>query len=120
MFLQQCNGILLMHDVDAVTDALGLAKFDGPVNVAAEAFVGDEAGSEFAGVHGDVHFGIERVEIVEHGHLLFEIGHGFAAVFGHDEVDADDALGIRGDGFESEQGLREDLLLRKSRAGPDR
>ena len=54
------------------------------------------------------------MKIVEHFHLLFEIGHGFAAVFGHDEVDADDALGIGGNGFESEKRLREDLLVRKA------
>src|SRR5580704_14688610 len=65
-------------------------------------------------MHRDVNLRINRVKIVEHFHLLFEIGHGFAAVFGHDEVDADDALGIGGNGFESEKRLREDLLIRKT------
>ena len=33
-----------------MSNAFGVARFDGPANVAAEAFVVNEAGSEFAGV----------------------------------------------------------------------
>jgi len=70
--VHQLVGFLFVHDVDAVADALGVSELDGPVNVAAETFVGDDAGSEFAGMHGDVDLGIDRVEIVEHFHLLFQ------------------------------------------------
>ena len=47
-------GIVLVHDVDAVADALGVAEVDGFADVKAEAVGGDQAGGEFAGVKRDV------------------------------------------------------------------
>ena len=84
-------GLVLVHDVDAVADALGVAELDGLADVEAEAVGRDEAGSEFAGVERDVHLRIDAVEVVEHQHLAVVLGHGEVAVFGLNEVDADDA-----------------------------
>ena len=42
-------------------------------------------------MQGDVDFGIDAVEIVEHEHLAVVLGHGEVGVFGLDEVEADDA-----------------------------
>ena len=81
--------------------------------MAAKAFVGDEAGSEFAGVQSDVHFGVKAVQEADHAHLQCVIGHGNVAVFRHHEIDADDAR-VGGGDFETEKRLREDLLGRKS------
>ena len=74
-----------------MADAFGVGDFNGPADMAAEAFVGDEAGSEFSRVHRDMNLGVDAVQIVDHLHLHFVIGHGEVSVFGHDEIDSDDA-----------------------------
>ena len=58
--VHQLVRIFFVHDVHAVADAFGVAEFDGPANMAAEAFVRDEAGSEFSGVHRDMNFGVDE------------------------------------------------------------
>ena len=116
--LEQGGGVVLIHDVDAVADALGVAELDGLADVEAKAFGRDKAGSEFAGVEADGDARIDGVEVVEHLHVEGVVAHGDEAVFGHDEVDADEAgfVGVEGllDGFEAEEGLGEDLLGRKA------
>jgi hypothetical protein len=92
-----------------VADALGVAEVDGFADVEAEAFGRDHAGSELAGVERDADVGVDAVEVVEHLHLEVVVAHGDVAVFGHDEVDADD-VGVGGGDFEAEEGLGEDLL----------
>jgi hypothetical protein len=95
-----------------VADALGVAEVDGLADVEAEALGRDEAWGEFAGVEADVDGGIDGVQVVEHLHLAVVLAHGEVAVFGLDEVDADD-VGILGCDFKAEQGLGEDLLRRE-------
>ena len=51
------------------------------------------------------------MQVVEHLHLEVVVAHGEIAVFGHNEVDADD-VGIGRSDFKAEQGLGEDLLGR--------
>ena len=101
--------VALVHDVDAMADALGVAEVDGLVDVEGKACGRDEAGSEFAGVEGDVDAGVDAVEVVEHEHLAVVLGHGHVGVFGLDEVDAD-YVGIGRGQLEVEEGLGEDLL----------
>ncbi len=109
--LHELPGAVFKHDVDAVADALGVALFDGGADVEGEALGRDHAFGELTGVEGDVHLRIEAVQVVEHVHLQAVVAHGEIAVFGLDEVDADD-IGIGGGQFEAEQRLREDLLGR--------
>ena len=112
-FLQQIVGAIFVHDVDAVADALGVGLFDGEANVAAEALGRNQAGGELAGVQADVDLGIKAMQEADHAHVQGVVVHGSVAVFGHHEIDADDAR-IGGGGFKAEQRLREDLLLRKA------
>ncbi len=74
---------------------------------------GDKAGGELAGVERDVDLGIDGVEVVEHLHLEAVVLHGDAAVFGHDEIEADD-VGVSGGYFKAQEGLGEDLLGREA------
>ena len=60
-FFQQLVRTIFVHHVDAVSDALGLGFFDGEANVATEAFVGHEAGRQFARVQGQVNLGVKFV-----------------------------------------------------------
>jgi hypothetical protein len=82
--------MIFVHDVDTVTDALGVAELDCFADVETEAVGGDEARSDLAGVESDVHSRIDRVQIVEHEHLPVILGHGEVTILGDDEVDADD------------------------------
>jgi hypothetical protein len=50
-------GVVFIHHVDAVADALGVAQLDGLADVEAQALGRDQAGSQFAGVQADVHLG---------------------------------------------------------------
>jgi len=95
-----------------VADAFGVAEVDGFADVEEEAIGSDEAGSDFAGVEGDVDFGVDGVEVVEHEHLAVVLGHGHVGVFGLDEVDSD-YVGRCGRKFKVEEGLGEDLLGRE-------
>ena len=101
--------VVFVEDVNAVADALGVAEVDGFAYVEAEAFEWDEAGSELSGVERDADGGVDAVEVVEHLHLQVVVLHADAAVFGHDEVDAD-YVGVRRSHLETEEGLGEDLL----------
>ena len=47
-------------------------------------------------VQRDVDFGVDAVEVVEHQHFGVVLGHGVAAVFGANEVDADYLFGVGG------------------------
>ena len=96
-----------------MADAFGVRVFDRLANVAAKPFVGDEAGSEFAGVQSDVNFGVHTMQKTDDAHLQRVFGHGDVAIFGHHEIDADDAR-VGGGGFKTEQSLRENLLGGKS------
>ena len=111
-------GVVFIHHIDAVADALGVAEFDGLADVEAQAFGRDQAGREFAGMQSDVDLGIDGVEVAEHLHLQRVIAHGDEAILGHDEVDADEPVVVRIDagldGFKAEQRLREDLFGRKA------
>ena len=49
-FAQQPLGIVFVHDIDAMTDALGMAEFDGLADVETQSFGGNQARCEFAGV----------------------------------------------------------------------
>ena len=113
-FAEKLRGVVLVHDIDAVAEALGVAELDGLADVEAEAFRRDEAGGEFAGVEADVDLGVEGVEVVEHLHLEGVVAHGDESVFRHDEVDADPGVVMRVDagldGLEAEKCLGEDLL----------
>jgi hypothetical protein len=69
-------------------------------------------------VQRDVNFGIDAVQIIDHGHVLVEIVNGDVPVFGHDEIQADESR-IGGSEFEAEQNLREDDFG-AIRAAPDK
>jgi hypothetical protein len=62
-------GIVLIHHVDAVADALGVAQFDGLADVEAQALGRNQARRQFAGVQADVDLRIDGVQVVEHLHL---------------------------------------------------
>jgi len=113
----QRGDVVFKHDVDAVTDAGGVAEFDGLADVEAEALGRDLAGSEFAGVKADVDLRVKGVEIADHLHVQGIVAHGDEVVLWLDEVDADESrlVGVNGllDGFEAEEGLGEDLLGRE-------
>ena len=111
--LRRSAGLVFVEDVDAVADALGVAEFDGFANVEAEALWRDHAGGELAGMQRDVDLGVDGVQVVEHQHLSVILGHGIAAIFGANKIDADD-IGIGGGEFEAEEGLGEDLLRREA------
>ena len=81
--------VALVHDVDAVADAFGVAEVDGFADVEAETGGRDKAGGQLASVERDVDVGIDAVEEVEHEHLAVILGHGHVGVFGLDEVDAE-------------------------------
>ena len=68
--------LILVHDVDAMADALCVSEIDSFANVEAKAIGRNEAGSDLACVQGDVYFRIDAVEIVEHQHLAVVLGHG--------------------------------------------
>ena len=107
--LHELPGVVLEHDVDAMTDAIGVALLDGGANVEGEAFGWDQAFGELAGMQGDMHPRVETVQEAEHAHLPAIVSHGDVAVFGLDKVDADD-VGVTGGQLEAEQRLREDFL----------
>ena len=92
-----------------MADALGVAELDGLADVEAQAFGRDEAGSELAGMQADVHLWVDGVEVIEHLHLEGVVAHGDKAVFGLDEVDADEArlVGVHGwpGWFQSQEGF---------------
>jgi hypothetical protein len=89
--LEQGRGVVFVHHVDAVADALGVSQLDRLADVEAQALGRDQAGSQLAGVQADVDLGINGVEIVEHPHLQRVVAHGNEAVLGLHEVDADEA-----------------------------
>jgi hypothetical protein len=103
----------LVHDIDSVADAFGVTEINGFANVETESVGRDEAGSEFASVKADVDLRVDAVEVIQHEHLAVIFGHGQVAVFGHDEVEAENARIDRGD-FEGQEGLGEDLLRREA------
>ena len=90
-FFQQADGIFLLHHVDAVADAFGVAALDRGANVKREVFGLHQSLGDFTGVQGDVNLGIDAVQVVEHRHVLVEIVNGDVPVFGHDQVQADEA-----------------------------
>jgi len=49
----------------------------------------------------NVNLGIEPVEKSDHAHLFGVVVHGVVTVFGHDHVDAKEAV-VGGNGFEAE------------------
>jgi len=61
----------------------------------------------------DVDFGINAVQVVEHGHVLVEIANGNVPVLGHDQVEPD-KMRVGRRQFESEQNLGEHRLVRQS------
>src|SRR5258708_32301813 len=93
--------------------AFGVRLLYGEANVAAQAFLRDEARSEFSGVERDMHLWIFLVQKLEHAHLQGVIPHRRVSVFCHYEIDADDA-GVRRNVFEAEKRRREDLLFGKT------
>jgi len=113
---QERLGIVFKHDVDAVTNALGVTELDGLANVEAETFRRYEAEGQFTRVQRDVDLGVDRVQILDHLHVQGVIAHGDKAVFGLDEVDAYPGRLMRVDagldGLKAEQRLREDPLWR--------
>src|SRR5579863_10689881 len=108
-FFQQTDGIFFIHDGNAVTDALGMAALDGRADVVGKIFGLHESHGKFTGVQGDVNFGIDAVQVIEHGHVLVEIVDGNVPVFGHDQVQADE-MRIGGSEFEAQQDLGEDAF----------
>ena len=79
----------------------------------AKAFVRNQAWHDFSSVQRDVNLRIFFVQEPDKFHLQGVVGHRCVAVFGHDEIDADDA-GIDGGGLKSEEGLGENLLAREA------
>src|SRR5882724_3944632 len=87
--------------------------FHGKTNVAAQALVGDKARRDFACMQADVNFGIEPMQKPDHAHLQLIVRHRNVAVFRHNEIDAHKPR-VSGSQFETEDRLREDLLLREA------
>ena len=118
--LQQRRGVVLVHHVHAVADALGVPQLHGLANVEAQALGRHQARRQLAGVQRDVDLGINGMQIVQHLHLQRVIAHGDEAVFGLHKVDADPGVVVRVhaglDGLKAQQRLREDLLGRKPRS----
>src|SRR5664279_803769 len=88
--LEELVGMVLVHDVHSMADALGVAFVNGGTDMEGESVRGNEAGSELASMQADVDFRINGVEVVQHLHLQAVIAHGSVAIFRHDEVDADE------------------------------
>ncbi len=110
-FVKKADGIFFVHDGDAVADALGVSALDGGANVKRQIFRRDQAHGEFAGVQRDVHFGIDAVQIVDHGHVLVEVVERDVPILGHHKIQADKSRISRGE-LEAEQNLREDNFVR--------
>jgi hypothetical protein len=110
---EECVRFIFVHDVHSVADAFSMAEVDGLADVAAKTFIGNEAGSEFSGVEADVNFWIEAVKEVEHSHVERIVGHGDAAVFGHNEIQTDET-GVRRGGFKTEKSLSKDDFARET------
>jgi hypothetical protein len=117
-FLQQGRGVVLVHHVDAVADALGVAQLDGLADVEAQALGRHQAGASSPACRLMWTWG-KRSAGSRASSSAGVVAHGDEAVLGLDEVDAlrSPARGVHGglDGFKAEQRLREDLLRRKPR-----
>ena len=85
---QQRRSVVLIHHVDAVTDALGMALLHRLTNVKAQPLRRDLGRGELAGVERDVHLRVHGMEVVNHIHLQCVVPHGYKTVFRHHEVDA--------------------------------
>ena len=112
-FLEQRDGIVFEHDIDAVPDALSVSTLNRGANVKRQILRLDQTRGDFAGVKRDVNPGIDAVQIVEHGHVPVEVVSGDKPVLGHDKIQADNA-GIAGGEFEAEENLGEDAFARHS------
>ena len=121
--LQQAAGVVLVHHVHAVANALGVASF-----TASRMWKRSPSGGTRprpARPHAaKCAPRINGVQIPHHLHLQRVIAHRDEAVFGLHEVDAHKAALMRLHallhGLESQQRLRKDLIRRGSRAGSGR
>jgi hypothetical protein len=68
--------LVLIHDVDAVTDAFGVAEVNGFSDVEPKTIGRDEAWGYLASVKRDVNLRVDAVKVVEHKHLAVVLGHG--------------------------------------------
>ncbi len=116
---EQRRGVVFVHYVHAVANALGMAQIDGLANVETQTLRWHKARGQLAGMQGDVDLGIYGMQVIHHLHVQHIVAHGDETVFGLDEIDADEAANVavrtrRGQAllhsFETQQGLREDLL----------
>jgi len=80
--LEQAGGIVLIGQIDAVADALGVAQLDGLADVEAQPIGRRQARRQLAGVQADVHLRVDGVQVVEHLHLQGIVAHGDEAVLG--------------------------------------
>lgn len=81
--------MVLACDVDAVANALGVRDGDRVTDVEAQICGRDEAGHQLAGVQGDVHAGIQPVQVADHLHVHVVIAQRHRVILGRDDVDAD-------------------------------
>src|SRR3984885_8817241 len=109
---QESVGLILVHDVDPVADALRMAEIDCLTNMKTQTSRWDEARGNLSGVQADMNRRIDTVQVVQHKHLAVVFGHRHVSVLRLDEVETYDARILRGD-LKCQQRLSEDLLWRK-------
>src|ERR1700691_1108011 len=110
-FLQELVGIIFIHDVHSMTDALRVTYFDRFANVTLEAFGRDHAKCEFAGMKTEMDLGIDGMQVLEHRHLPVILSHRKHTVLGLSDIDAQYAWVGTGH-LEVEEHLREGSLRR--------
>jgi hypothetical protein len=110
--LQQSLRFVFIHDIDAVTDAFGVAEINGLTDVKTKTIGGDKARGDLTRVKGDVNLWVDTVKVVEHKHLAVILGHGQVGIFGLHEINTDDARVYRSD-LKGKQSLCEDMLRGK-------
>src|SRR5580700_1301636 len=110
---QQIDGVILVHHVYSMPDALSMSALDRFADMKAQAFRRHQAHSQLTRVQADVYFGIDAVQVVEHLHVQLEIVHGNIPIFWHHQIQAYTAR-IRLRQFEAEKNLREDHLARQA------
>ena len=81
---QKRVGMILINNVDAVTDAFGLSLLDGQTNMATQTFVRNQTRCKLARVQAHVDFCVPLVKEADDAHVQSVVGHGCVAVFGHD------------------------------------
>ena len=80
--------MILVNDVDAVTDALRLGLLDGEANVTTETLIRNKARRKLARMQAQVNLRIKRVKETDDAHVQGVVGHGRVTVLGHDQIDA--------------------------------